>query len=408
MPNQTVVRIKRGKPHASQVPIIKDARRFNVLVCGRRFGKTRLGIYMLAQRELYGLPCAWFAPAYKDILEVWREMNTTLKPIITRSSIQERRIELAGGGSIEFWSLDNEDAGRGRKYKRVIIDEAAKAPYLQAAWEQAIRPTLTDYKGDAFFLSTPKGRNYFWRLYQRALQGGEWQAWHYPTTANPFIDPTEVEAAKHDLPEAIFKQEYLAEFIENEGSVFRNIDACMNAVQGEHAGHNIVMGVDWGKQNDFTCISVGCADCRIEIAIDRFNQIDYVFQRARLTAMREKWRVGVILAESNSIGEPVIEVLQREGMPVRGFQTTAQSKPPLIENLALTFERTEWQFIPDAIWRGELEAYERTVSPVTGRSSYSAPDGTHDDTVIARALMVWQSRQGVVEMVDNFIYDYED
>jgi hypothetical protein len=151
------------------------------------------------------------------------------------------------------------------------------------------------------------------------------------------------------------------------------------------------MGVDWGKQNDFTCISVGCADCKVEIAIDRFNQIDYIFQRARLTALQDKVRAGVILAESNSIGEPVIEVLQREGLPVRGFQTTAQTKPPLIENLALICERAEWQFIPDAIWRGEMEAFERTVSPTTGRSSYSAPDGVHDDTVIARALMCWQA-----------------
>ena len=387
---QKTIRIRRGKPHAAQLPIIKDARRFNVLVCGRRFGKTRLGIYMLAQKELYSLPCAWFAPTYKDILEVWREINTTLKPIITRSSIQERRVELAGGGTIEFWSLDNEDAGRGRKYKRVIIDEAAKAPYLQAAWEQAIRPTLTDYKGDAYFLSTPKGRNYFWRLYQRALEGGEWQAWHYPTVANPYIDASEVLAAKQDLPEAIYKQEYLAEFIENEGSVFRNIDACMGAVAKDHTGHAIVMGVDWGKQNDFTCVSVGCTTCKQEIAIDRFNQIDYVFQRARLTVLQEKHKASVILAESNSIGEPVIEVLQREGLPVHGFQTTAQTKPPLIENLALIFERTEWQFLPDPIWRGELEAYERTVSAVTGRASYSAPSGSHDDTVIARALMVWQ------------------
>lgn len=356
---------------------------------------------MLAQKDLYSLPCAWFAPAYKDILEVWREINTTLKPIITRSNIQERRIELAGGGSIEFWSLENEDAGRGRKYKRVIIDEAAKAPYLQAAWEQAIRPTLTDYKGDAFFLSTPKGRNYFWKLYQRALNGGDWKAWHYPTTSNPFIDPSEVEAAKHDLPEAIFKQEYMAEFIENEGSVFRNIDACMGAIEANHNGHSIVMGVDWGKQNDFTSISVGCSTCKMEIAIDRFNQIDYIFQRERLKVLQEKYKAHVILAESNSIGEPVIEVLQREGLPVKGFQTTAQSKPPLVENLALIFERGEWQFLPDPIWRGELEAYERTVSPTTGRSSYSAPVGSHDDTVIARALMTWQGTNNTWYMSGN-------
>jgi hypothetical protein len=96
----------------------------------------------------------------------------------------------------------------------------------------------------------------------------------------------------------------------------------------------------------------------------------------------------MITAESNAMGEPIIEELQRVGMPVSGFQTTAQSKPPLIENLALALEREEWQFLNDPVWTGELEAYERKVSPVTGRSQYSAPEGLHDDTVIARALMV--------------------
>lgn len=349
-----------------------------------------LGIERIA--HVLDYPVAWFSPIYRDMLEVWREAVQIYKPITARINASERRIELITGGVVEFWSLENEDAGRGRKYKRVIIDEAAKAPYLQAAWEQAIRPTLTDYKGDAFFLSTPKGRNYFWRLYQKALSGGEWAAWHFPTSANPYIDKSEIEAAKNDLPEAIFRQEYLAEFLENEGSVFRNIEACLYSGDNEkHDGHTLVMGVDWGKHNDFTCISIGCTTCRKELEIDRFNQIDYAFQRARLSVLADKWKPSVILAESNSMGEPIIEQLQRDGYPVKPFQTTAQSKPPLIENLALVFERAEWKFLDDAIWRGELEAYERTVSPVTGRSSYNAPEGMHDDTVIARALMTWQA-----------------
>lgn len=394
--------IKLNDPHPAQWEMIRTAKRFNVLVCGRRLGKTALGIDRLAQPEVMTLPTAWFSPIYRDMLEVWRECVKIFKPVTARVSSSDKRIELIPGGVIEFWSLENEDAGRGRKYKRVIIDEAAKAPYLQAAWEQAIRPTLTDYKGDAWFLSTPKGRNYFWRLYQRALDGGEWQTWHYPTVSNPFIDPAEVEAAKYDLPESIYRQEYLAEFLENEGAVFRNIDACMGAVEGKkHTGHRIIMGVDWGKQNDFTAISIGCADCKVEIAIDRFNQIDYTFQRERLKVLQNKYNASVILAEQNSIGDPVIEVLQREDLPVKPFQTTASSKPPLIENLALIFERAEWQFLPNAVWRGELEAYERTISAITGRSSYSAPEGSHDDTVMARALMTWQARTGFMEVVDN-------
>ena len=147
--------------------------------------------------------------------------------------------------------------------------------------------------------------------------------------------------------------------------------------------------MDWGKHNDYTAIAFGCGTCHVELARDRFNKIDYAFQRARLGAMAEHWQPALILAESNAMGDPIVEQLQRDDLPVMGFETTASSKPPLIENLALALEKAEWQFQPDAVWTAELEAYERTVSANTGRSSYSAPEGCHDDTVMARALMAW-------------------
>jgi hypothetical protein len=238
------------------------------------------------------------------------------------------------------------------------------------------------------FISTPKGRNWFWRLWQKG-QGDDkdWKSWRLPTGDNPYIHPDEIEAARETLPELTFEQEYLAVFLEHEGAVFRNIDACMDAPKTapkDHEGHTIIVGVDWGKQNDFTAISIGCVDCKMELDKDRFREIDYAFQRKRLGVLYEKWKPTVILAEQNAMGDPIIEQLQRDGLPARPFQTTASTKPQLIENLA-------WQFMDDPVWRGELEAYERKVSPVTGRSQYSAPEGMHDDTVIARALMIWQA-----------------
>jgi len=213
-----------------------------------------------------------------------------------------------------------------------------------------------------------------------------------PTSDNPYIAPEEIEVARESLPELTFEQEYLAIFLEHEGAVFRNIAACMNAPRSadpaDHEGHRIVAGGDWAKQADFSSQSIGCADCKVELAIDRYNKIDYHFQWKRTETLFTKWGVVQGLIEKNSIGEPSLEALVRAGLPVRGFDTTASSKPPLIENLALVFERGEWQFINDPVWTAELEAYERKVSPVTGRSQYSAPEGMHDDTVIARALMV--------------------
>jgi hypothetical protein len=258
---------------------------------------------------------------------------------------------------------------------------------------------LLDNDGDAVFIFTPKRRNHAFQIYNKAVSDdtGRWGAWHFTSHDNPYLSEEALAEITQDMTEEAYKQEILAMFLENEGAVFRNIAACMGAdptTPEAHEGHRIVAGVDWAKQSDFTAISIGCADCHVELARDRFNKIDYHFQRGRLEALCKKWGVKQVLVELNSIGEPNFEELQRSGLPVSGFTTTASSKPPLIENLALVLEKEEWQFQPDQVWTGELEAYERKVSATTGRSQYSAPDGMHDDTVIARALMVKAGEAG--------------
>jgi len=142
---------------------------------------------------------------------------------------------------------------------------------------------------------------------------------------------------------------------------------------------------------DFTVLSVGCADCKRELTLDRFNQIDYAFQVQRLEALHNKWDVKKWVCELNSIGGPTFEALQRRGLPVQGFSTTLTSKQPLIEALSLALERGDLMLLPDDVGRSELQAYEVTRTE-TGISKYSAPDGQHDDTVIARALM-WRAMQ---------------
>jgi hypothetical protein len=262
-----------------------------------------------------------------------------------------------------------------------------------------------DTGGWAWGIGTPVGRNFFFHEWSASMAREDSACWQVPTLGveirddalirkvhpleNPSVPFAEIQRLFDTLSRRTFQQEVMAQFLEQDNCVFRNIAACMHAQPAEHVGHAIVAGVDWGKHNDSTAISVGCADCHVELARDRFNKIDYHFQRERLAVLVAQWSVGTILAEANAAGEPVIEEMQRSGLPVAGFQTTATTKPPLIENLALAFERAEWQFQSDPLWTAELEAYERTVSAQTGRSSYSAPEGMHDDTVIARALMVW-------------------
>jgi len=380
------------KAHAAQKQIDDCPARFIVAVCGRRFGKTTSIPRKRIKAILTGKPGAYFAPTYKMMSEFYRATRNLLAPVITGVSKQEHRLEFIGGGSLTMWSLDNPDSARGQKYAFADIDEAAMIPHLEEGWNAVIRPTLTDYKGEAAFWSTPKGINYFHKLYSRGADPAypEWQSFQFPTSANPFIDLSEVEAARSELPVDVFRQEYLAEFIQGEGSVFRNITACLTAPKcspSDHSGHRLVAGVDWGQVSDFTVISILCENCGVEVELERFNQIDWEFQRAKLLALMEKWNVSFALVEENSIGSPNLEALQKATTKiVKGFMTTAQSKPPLIQSLALAFEQEELKWLNIPIATAELESYEAKRNEATNRIQYSAPPGSHDDTVIARAI----------------------
>lgn len=355
---------------------------------GRRWGKTILGLIVIVLVALDSKPAAWFSPTYKMLADVWREAKRLTKPVARHVNEQEKRIELITGGVIDFWSLDNPDAARGRKYAGVVIDEAAMVAWLGEAWQEVIRATLTDYAGSAWFLSTPKGRNFFWQMWQwgQDPEQTEWASWQMPTSTNPYIRADEIEAAKQELPDRVFRQEYLAEFIEDAGGVFRGVRECATAQRVKPYAGVFRMGVDWGQQNDFTVLTVFDANTRAMVDIDRFNKVDWALQRERLKTMYERWKCDRIIAEKNSIGGPNIEALRREGLPVLAFETTAVSKPPLIESLVLAFERQEITILNDPVLVNELEAYERTVSKETGRSKYGAPENLHDDCVISTAL----------------------
>jgi len=396
--------IRLPYPHRGQIAVRKQARRFNWLAAGRRWRKTTLGMPIAAEGAAAGQTIIWGAPTFDQVRICWNEMKHGVGTV-ARFTQQQMTAEFPSGGKVIFRSLDNPDNARGHTADGVIMDEAQKCKI--AAWYEVLRPMLIDTDGWAWMMGTPFGRNWFWREHILTADRDDSMAWQIPTVGceivdnrlvrkvhpleNPEIPFAEIEHLFQTLPRRTFRQEVLAEFLEGEGAVFRNIDACCTLEPGrpaDHKGHELVMGVDWGKVDDYTVISVGCRTCAQEVALDRFHGIDYRLARQRLAALAEKWNVYDILAESNAMGEPIIEEMQYAGLPVRGFATTATSKPPLIENLVLALEREEVHFLADPIAKAELEAYEMKTSSTTGRPTYSAPEGgVHDDTVIGRALM---------------------
>lgn len=391
MPSQ-IVDIHLPTLHPAQAAIRQSPARFKVGNCGRRFGKTDSAIDEQAIYLVHGKRCAYMMPSYKQGEDVWQSYKRVLEPIILHKDETNRRLETITGGVFEMWSLDSEKTAqniRGRKYHHIVVDEAAVIPNLKDIWDAVIRPTLSDYRGKAVFYSTPKGLNDFHHFYQRGqdpLQK-DWQSWTFPSSANPHIPIEEIQAAKRELPAIVFQQEYLAEFVTDGSGVFRGVAKVATAPFNAQptAGMKYVCGIDWGRSFDFTVIVVFCVDTMQMVAIDRFQQIDYHFQRERLKAMIQRWNPVMNLVETNSIGEVNIEELRRDGIDVTGFTTTGISKPPLIEELAIAIEKGKITIQPDPVLLNEMAAFTMSRT-ATGRPQYSAPSGGHDDTVIALAL----------------------
>jgi hypothetical protein len=158
-----------------------------------------------------------------------------------------------------MWSMEDPDSGRGRKYARVIIDEAEKARHLEQAWQATIRATLADYKGDCWFLSTPRfGSTYFKKLAK--MEGEDWQSWTFTTYDNPFIDPTEIDSAREQLDESTFRCEFLAEDVTLAVNKFiYNFDRKKHVVKGLTANPNlpIILSFDFNVE-PITCLVGQC------------------------------------------------------------------------------------------------------------------------------------------------------
>ena len=391
-------RIRLPRPHPAQRRVIAESRRFNVVNCGRRWGKTVLGLDRAIRTSFAGgLPVGWFAPTYKLLTEPWREAKRVLKDVIVGKNEQEKQLRLATGGVIDFWTLDDPNSGRGRKYADVIIDEAAMARHLEEAWTQAIRPTLTDYQGGAWLFSTPKGRNFFWRLHCLGFDPdeAEWAAWTMPTLTNDFISKAEVEAARLELPERVFAQEYLADFIEDSGGVFRlvreAVDEGRNRPEPPIEGMSYVLGVDLARVEDFSVLPVLDATGR-QVYFERFNQISWERQIDRVAEVAGRYKAPAVI-DATGLGDPIVEALRRRGVSVRPFVFTAASKEQLIDNLAIMIEQGRIRLMDLAPQTSELLAYQYELT--RGRNAkMNAPSGMHDDCVIALALAAWSLKRG--------------
>jgi phage terminase large subunit-like protein len=377
--------------HDPQRAVLASPARFKVVACGRRWGKTELGKAAVIQRLAAGDQCVWWlAPTYQMAGQVWRDFKRHFRRTAgTRIHNSEREIEFVQGGLLAIRSAYYPDHLRGAGLDFAVLDEAAFM--LPGIWQQIVRPMLLDKGGHALLISSPNGRNWFWEAYQLGLSGvPDWASFHYPSHANPLLPHDDLASIQATTVERVWRQEYLAEFVDDSGQVFRDVLAAADTQAGVYQpGHRYVAGVDWGRENDYTAIAVLDADTAALVALERFNHVGWETQRSRLAAVCHNWHVSLVIAEANSVGSPNIEALRQAGLPVTSFTMTSRSKTPLIDALALAIETRQLRLLRDETLLNELAAYTMKRS-ASGQWQYSAPAGTHDDTVIALAL-AWQA-----------------
>ena len=370
--------------HPSQVAVDAQLARFSVLEIGRRWGKTTYGRIKAMRRAIKRGKVGWFAPTYKYLADPMRDIERAIAPVISRMDRVEKRLELVTGGVIDFWTLEDVDAGRGRDYDLIVVDEAGFVPNLLEWWRNAARPTLSDRKGSALFLGTPKGTGDFHRLFTEAEGDttGTMRAFRIGTRHNPHIDADEVEAARRSLPPEVFAQEYEGIPAEDGGNPF-GLDAIRECIGELSKGKVACWGVDLAKSHDFT-VAVGLDADGAVCQLERW-QAPWLVTKDRLAHLIAEKPAQI---DSTGVGDPIVEDLARVCRRVEGFKFTSQSKQQLMEGLQIAIQTRDIRF-PEGWLRAELESFGYRYS---GRHvSYEATAG-HDDGVCALALAVYARR----------------
>ena len=370
------MRIELPNPHINQKQILECDRRFIVVMCGRRFGKSELSQIMGIKEAITGGQVAYITPTYK-LAKAFFEKLTAALPF--KNNISNLKIYCPNNGSIEFYTGERLDNLRGRKFHLVIIDEAAFIPDLESGWQNSIRPTLTDYEGKAVFLSTPRGKNFFYSMFMKQGEN-DWQSFKFTTYDNPYINTREIDEARLQLPEVVFEQEYLANPSENSANPFGNayIKNCIRPVSSQQI---VSYGIDLAKSVDFTVI-IGLDNGGNVAYFDRF-QMDWHNTKETIRRLP----IAPILADSTGVGDPILEDLKREGINIEGLKFTSQSKQQLMEGLAQAIQQGKIGY-PEGVIVDELDVFEYQFTANGVR--YSAPSGFHDDCVMALAL-AWQN-----------------
>ena len=386
--------------HSKQLEVYHDQHRFKVLVCGRRFGKTTLCANAIALRALSKPEqVLWIvSPTFPQTMYMWRRIKKILpKKYIKDIKEGEKFIELINGSTIWAKSGDNPDGLVGEGLNFCAIDEAARCK--EEVWE-VLRPSLSDKNGDCWFLSTPKGKNWFYHLSLKEKEDPQYKSFFFPSHDNPILPRSELESMKSEMPELVYMQEVLAKFIDIGGIVFRNLGnvLCDDCLEGPREGGTYVIGVDLGKHQDFTVLSVGDTATNKVVYLDKFPQLDWTYQKEMIKDAARRYNNACLVLDTTGLGDTVFDDLTTSGLSIEPYHFTNTTKNLLISNLMRTMDNRLVSLPRDDDLIREFESYEFELTD-SGLVRYGAPRGMHDDIVTSIALCVWGMGNAVVNVI---------
>ncbi len=314
--------------------------RFRVVAAGRRFGKSFLSINELAKFSRFpNSKCLYVAPTYRQAKQViWDELKNRLYAVkwIDKVNESDLNIRLKNGSVIFIRSADNREALRGAKYNFIVLDECADIH--EETWHQILRPTLSDTQGSALFIGSPKGRNWFYDLY--SLSGEtDWQSWQFTTLEGGNVPLAEIEAAKRDLDERTFEQEYLSQFVSYMGVCYYSFTEDNVLPAPSHLSNvtPIHVGMDFNidPMSAVVCVEdrEGNTWCIDEITIYSSNTNEMAQEIKRRYGNRPVFvypDATGLRRTTNSTGMSDHLILQQHGFKL----VTGKSNPPVAERIS--------------------------------------------------------------------------
>lgn len=311
------------------------------------------------------------------------EVNKTDMSItFTRKGAAER----VNSTRIQFYSAENYDSIRGNTFTHCIIDEAAFIK--DEAWREAIKATTLVRCRKLLMVSTPKTKNWFYEEFH--IQGESRKSFNFSTWENPYIAREELNQFKKSLPDPVYRQEILGEFVDNGGDVFQNLNL-LAITTAPLDSDRYFIGVDVAQTEDFTVVSVMNEHGQI-LELDRFNSMNYTSIIDRIHNTCSKYPRAKVNVETNSIGAVVLDSLKQKlnkVYVVEGFTTTNSSKDEVISLLIKDVQDLAIKLTPCPNHKElikEMENFTFRYSPQTKKVIYGARSGFHDDMVMSLAI----------------------